>query len=244
MDTDRPEYLDRADVPPARQRSVLRGLDRVNRLTGTYSRCVRLVLDQIGSAAEPRVLELGGGHGELSRRLLEAHPRLRVTISDADAGSVAALRAGDLGRHPRAAIAVVDATAIDAPDRAYDLAVFVQSLHHLPPERVAAVFREVTRVADTFVVVDLLRPHPAWFAVHLALFPLGMAMIGYPAAHDGVISLRKAYSAAALHAVAADCGAEVDITTHVARPQFLVATLRRTDGAPQRNSVPVRVTPP
>src|SRR5207248_3633455 len=220
METERPEYLDREEVPPERRRAVLRGLDRYNRITGAYSRWVRWTLDELDGVEEPRVLELGAGHGELSRRLLRAHPRLRITVSDVDTDSVAVLQAGDLGRHPRADVALVDATAIDAPDHAYDLAVFVQSLHHLAPPLVAAVFREATRAARTLLVIDLQRLHPLLFALNLALFPVEAAVLGYPAMHDGVISLRKAYNATALHALATECGAPVTITTQYHPPLF------------------------
>jgi hypothetical protein len=53
---------------------------------------------------------------------------------------VTAIAAGDLGSHPRATVCEMDATAIDAPDGYYDLAVFAQSLHHLPPRPAARVF--------------------------------------------------------------------------------------------------------
>src|ERR1700676_2990817 len=57
----------------------------------------------------------GAGHGGLSRKLLEMHPTANTTVSDLDSTSVTNIAAGDLGRHPRATIATMDATAIDAP---------------------------------------------------------------------------------------------------------------------------------
>ena len=50
-----------------------------------------------------------------------------------NASSVDGIAAGDLGGHPRAAVREMDATAIDAPDGYFDLAVFALSFHHLPP---------------------------------------------------------------------------------------------------------------
>lgn len=39
-------------------------------------------------------------------------------------------------------VRVMDATAIDAPDGAFDLVVFALSFHHLPPSLAAKVFAE------------------------------------------------------------------------------------------------------
>ena len=61
------------------------------------------------------------------------HPTAQVTVTDIEPGSVAAIAAGDLGNHPRATVREMDATAIDAPDGYFDLAVFALSFHHLPP---------------------------------------------------------------------------------------------------------------
>ena len=95
--------------------------------------------------ADPKILELGAGHGAVSRLLLENHPKAEVTVTDVDPVSVARMAAGDLGEHPRATVRKMDATAIDAPDGAYDLALFALSFHHLPPEQASRVLAEGTR---------------------------------------------------------------------------------------------------
>ncbi|HUF83913.1 MAG TPA: hypothetical protein VMQ81_04895 [Acidimicrobiia bacterium] len=69
FDTDEPEYLDRDDVPPEWKARVVHGLDRLNRLGGTYRWMARQVLAEAAGVDEPRVLELGAGHGGLSRRI-------------------------------------------------------------------------------------------------------------------------------------------------------------------------------
>ncbi len=83
-----------------------------------------------------------------------------MTVTDVDAISVADIAAGDLGRHPRAVVREMDATAIDAPDNSYDLALFALSFHHLPPEQASRVFAEDTRVAAKLLIIDcLVRRH-------------------------------------------------------------------------------------
>ncbi|MFW6691881.1 class I SAM-dependent methyltransferase [Streptomyces sp. MAR4 CNX-425] len=238
FETDRDEYIDRPGSP-ARCRRVLRGLDRFQRLTLGYRTCARLTAAALAAApgpvpdpfadpfAGPRVLELGAGCGRLSYALLRRLPTAHVTASDVNPRVVDALRAGPLGRHPRAACAVVDATAIDAPAGAYDVAVMAMSLHHLPPAGVAALLREGTRVARTLLLVDGWR-HP----LSLASVPL-MFLTGGPAqAHDGLISLRKVYAAAAVRALAGQCGAPVRVDTRFAPPGYLVATATRSPDVP------------
>lgn len=72
----------------------------------------------------------------------EGHPTAHVTVTDIEPESVTAMTAGELGSHPRALVREMDATAIDAPDGRYALAVFALSFHHLPPPTAAAVLAE------------------------------------------------------------------------------------------------------
>lgn len=66
----------------------------------------------------------------------------------------------------------MDATAIDAPDGAFDLVVFALSFHHLPPSLAAKVFAEGTRVGRTLLIIDLLRlPAPLLAPAYLSLRP-------------------------------------------------------------------------
>jgi hypothetical protein len=90
----------------------------------------------------------------------------------------------------------MDATAIDAPDRCYDLAVFAMSFHHLSPALASQVFAEGTQAADKLLIIDLRRPpsllHIPLLALQLPLTPV------IPAAHDGFISSLRAYSPSAI----------------------------------------------
>lgn len=209
LETDRSEYLDRDDIDDRVKRSVVRALDRTGELFGTHSRYAEIALAEIADVPDPKILELGAGHGGLSRRLLEAHPTAEVTVTDLDETSVAKIAASDLGSHPRARVQVMDATAIDAPDRAYALAVFVLSFHHLPPALAARAIAEGTRVADKLLIIDLPRPPAPLHVVRLlAMLPLAPLV---PFAHDGVISSLRCYSPAALRALAAHAGPDIEV---------------------------------
>ncbi len=209
LQTDRPEYLDRDDVDDSVKRGVVRTLDRAGAIFGEHDRNARLILDEVAGVADPAILELGAGHGALSRRILREHPTARVTASDIDHDSVSALAAGDLGSHPRATVRTIDATAIDADDDSFDLAVFALSFHHLPPEPAARVLAEATRVATEFVIIDLSRPPSPVHLIRLAtMAPLVPV---WPFAHDGLISSLRAYSPSALRELANHAGVEVQI---------------------------------
>lgn len=214
---------DRDDVDEEIKRRVVRSLDRIGTLLNEHERNAGLVLDEVADVPDPRILELGAGHGALSQLILEWHPTATVTTTDLDPTSVAAIAAGDLGRHPRANVRVMDATAIDAPDRCYDLAVFAMSFHHLAPRQAALAFAEGTRVADKLLIIDLRRLPSLLHLAALATFAPLAAVI--PVAHDGVISSLRAYSPSAMHALArhADPGIEVRLRSHLCGSQVVMA---------------------
>lgn len=209
LQTDRPEYLDRDDVDDEVKRSVVRALDRAGSLFREHDRNAALVLAEVAEAVDPAILELGAGHGGLSRKLLEHHPTAVVTVSDLNPDSVAAIAGSELGRHPRAVVRTLDATAIDAPDCAFDVAVFALSFHHLPPELAVRVLAEGTRVATKLVIIDLARPPAPLHLIRLAtmapLVPI------WPFAHDGLVSSMRAYSPSALRALGAHAGTTVEV---------------------------------
>jgi SAM-dependent methyltransferase len=199
LQTDRLEYLDRDDVDHLKRR-VLRALERGGRVFGQNDMFARIALDEVADVAEPKILELGSGHGGLSRALLNMHPTAHLTVTDVDPTWVAAIAASDLGNHRRVTVREMDATAVDAPDGYYDLALFALSFHHLPPRPAARVFAEGTRAADKLLIIDFPRLRSPLQAVRLACFsPLATV---FPATHDGLISTMRAYSPSALQMLA------------------------------------------
>ncbi len=227
LETDRLEYLDRDDVDDSVKRQVIDALDWTGRVFGNHDRFAAVALDLIADVPDPKILELGAGHGSVSRRILAEHPSATVTVTDLDARSVAQLSAGDLATDPRAEVRLVDATDIDAADASFDLALFALSFHHLPPVQASRVIAEGTRVADALVIIDLPRP-PA--PIHLlrlaAMLP---AAPWVPLIHDGVISSLRSYSPSALRSLAhhADPSIEVELRSGLNKPQIVIARRSR-----------------
>lgn len=224
LQTDRLEYLDREDVDAEVKRSVIDALEWTGAFFGNTDRFARIALDEVAEVADPKIVELGAGHGDLSRKLLEWHPTAELVVTDRDAASVAAMAAGDLGEHPRAVVRQVDATAIDFPDGHFDLAVFALGFHHLPPSSASRVFAEGTRVADKLLIIDLPRPPTPLHVLRLAVM-LPFAPV-FPFAHDGVISSLRAYSPSALRALAAHADPAIDVVLRggLLSPQVVVAS--------------------
>lgn len=210
LETDRLEYLDRDDVDDVVKRQVIGGLDWTGRVFGNHRRFAEIALDAVAEVPDPRILELGAGHGAVSRLLLDNHPTAHVTVTDVNAESVAALAAGDLGAHPRATVRKMDATAIDAPDGAFDLVLFALSFHHLPPAQAVRVFAEGTRAGKALLIIDLPRPPSLLHLLRLAtMLPLAPVL---PFVHDGVISSLRCYSPSALRALAEYADPAIDVT--------------------------------
>ena len=229
LQTNRLEYLDRDDVDDLKRRAV-RSLDRLARLFGQHKKFARVVLGEVANIPSPKILELGCGHGGLSRKLLESHPTAQVTVTDIDPTFVAAVAASDLGSHPRATVREMDATAIDAPDGYYDLVVFALSLHHLPPALAARVFAEGTRAGNTLLIIDAPRPSAPLHLVMLAtMLPFNKLS---PFTHDGFISSLRAYSPSALRAIAyyADPAITVELRTRPRGQTVAVASRARQTG--------------
>jgi SAM-dependent methyltransferase len=225
LQTDRLEYLDRDDVEDLK-RAVIRSLDRVGRLFGEHRKFARVALGEVANIPSPKILELGCGHGGLSRELLNNHPTAQTTVTDIDPKFVAAVAASDLGSHPRATVREMDATAIDAPDGYYDLVVFSLSLHHLPPAMAARVFAEGTRAGGKLLIIDARRPRAPLHLVMLAvLLPFNRL---FPFAHDGFISSLRAYSPSALRALAYYADPAITVEFRIGRWGPVVAVASRT----------------
>ena len=210
-----------------RKRSVIRALDWTGEFFGNHEKFAHIALDEVADVADPRILELGAGHGGLSRKLLDmasdraAHRhRRRTRLGGRD-------RRGRSGRRiPRATVREMDATDIDAPDGQFDLAVFALSFHHLPPPLASRVFAEGTRVADKLLIIDLPRPPAPLHLLRLAtMLPFAPFV---PFVHDGVISSLRAYSPSALRALAAhaDPAIESNCAAGLISPQVAVASRR------------------
>lgn len=91
-----------------------------------------------------RVIDLGCGNADLSRRLLERGLVRSVTALEVDRRQHAA----NLASNPPAGLTFLagGAEAIPLADAQFDLALMLKSLHHVPLDRLDAALREIRRV--------------------------------------------------------------------------------------------------
>ena len=100
--------------------------------------------------APRRVLELGIGTGETTRRLLERYPEAEVTGLDASPDMV--FKARELG------VEVGLARMEDPlPDGPWDLVISVLSVHHLNAEGKRDLFRRVREQSRSLIVADIVK---------------------------------------------------------------------------------------
>jgi tRNA (cmo5U34)-methyltransferase len=100
--------------------------------------------------APERVLELGMGTGETTRRLIEAYPDSWVIGLDASADMVFRAREN----YDDVQLARMEDPLPDGP---WDLVIGVLSIHHLTSDQKKNLFRQVRRQARSFVIGDVVK---------------------------------------------------------------------------------------
>src|ERR1700761_8370874 len=100
--------------------------------------------------APERVLELGMGTGETTRRLIEAYPDSWVIGLDSSPDMV--YRAREM--YDDVQLARMEDPLPDGP---WDLVIGVLSIHHLRAEQKQNLFRQVREQARAFVIGDIVK---------------------------------------------------------------------------------------
>ena len=123
-------------------------LDEIRAEVPRYDELQEAVVDAV---PEPpgRVLELGVGTGETTRRLLERYPDADVTGLDGSPEMV--FRARDLGIEVR-----LGRIEDPLPDGPWDLVVSVLAVHHLTDEGKRELFRRVRQQSRALVIGDVV----------------------------------------------------------------------------------------
>src|SRR3954468_21490546 len=103
--------------------------------------------------APARVLELGVGTGETTRRLLERYPDAEVTGLDSQPEMV--FKAREHGIEVRLA-----RMEDPLPDGPWDLVISVLSVHHLRDDAKRTLFRRVREQSRALVLGDVVRADP------------------------------------------------------------------------------------
>jgi len=111
------------------------------------------VLDAVEAAcgSEPRLLDLAGGTGSITRRVLARFPAAPSVVLDIDAALLAIAR-GTFEGDPRVRVRSADLATpgwldqLGEPAGSFDAVLTATALHWLTPERVAGVYAEASRL--------------------------------------------------------------------------------------------------
>lgn len=123
-------------------------LDMIRAEVPRYGELQQRAIDAI-PFAPARVLELGIGTGETTRRLLERHPDARVLGLDSSPEMV--FRAREMGIEVRLA-----RMEDPLPDGPWDLVISVLSVHHLRADEKRDLFRRVREQSRSLVLGDVV----------------------------------------------------------------------------------------
>jgi ubiquinone/menaquinone biosynthesis C-methylase UbiE len=193
----RQELLD-GPLPRRDRDAALADIDRLSAWFGGHALTIRAVWRLLGPAPRgrpvPVIVDIGGGRGDLARRLVRAarrrHRRVRVVILDRDLETLAL--AGSACRAcPEILRVCADATALPFRDEGVAVTIASLVLHHLPPDGAVACLEAMRAAARAGVVVnDLLRTRLAWLLVVVGTWLFARRV----SRHDGPLSVRRAYA--------------------------------------------------
>jgi SAM-dependent methyltransferase len=164
------------------------------------------LFEQLGVGAGERVLELAAGPGSLAAAWsAQVGPTGRVVLSDVAPGMVEVARRRAAGLD-NVTVAIIDASAIDRPDRSFDAVACRMGLMFAPDPALA--FAEIHRVLDEggrlgALTWGALEHNPWMTCVGMAAMMHGVVSGGPPVGPGGIFSLSDS---AQLQRLAADAG--------------------------------------
>lgn len=179
------EILDSDRVAEDEVARSYRELRQVHRWLGNTGAILRLLRQATRSSHPPRrILDIGCGQGAL---LAEIRDRLCLDVIGFD------MRPAP-GNAP---VRILTGNAVTDPLPRADIAICVAMAHHLSEDELAELIRNVSRSADRFILLDLVR-HPVPLALFRAFVAPFLCRIN---ALDGQTSVRRAFTAPELHRI-------------------------------------------
>ncbi len=197
------ELLDRGVLAPAELATNLSDLARLNRLPGGAAASTDAVA-RLLAGTPGHVLDVGTGRADIPLRMAARGWSVVALESDPEVLTIARQ---STAAEPAVQVVAGDGRSLLFPDAAFDVAHCSLLLHHLDRPEAVALLREMRRVARRGVVVNDLRR--GWLP--LLATGVGVALLGRCRAtrHDGLLSVRRAYTVAELDDLLLEAGLHV-----------------------------------
>lgn len=202
------ELLDGATLDPAGLRRNLRDIRRINALLGWTAFTVREVSRYVRSRGLTSfaLLDVASGSADMPLAIARWARRAGVTAhivaTDLNPQIVAVARE-QAASMPEVLVECQDALALTYPSGAFDIALCTLALHHFDPDATIPLLRNLARVGRRVMVFDVERS-PAAYAGAVLLTRL--ALMDGMTRHDAPASVRRAYTAPELAALAEHAG--------------------------------------
>jgi len=193
----------------------LRDLARVNRWLGGAALSRNAIAPFAVASSAPTVLDVGTGAGDIPR-FLAARVKVIVTTIDIRPEIVSSATANLRGSAVNVRVGRLD----EEPDRSHDVVHASMVLHHIEPGEAGDFLREAARVAREAVVINDLDRGWRWF---LGAWLLARIATRNPyTRHDGPLSVRRAYTADEVVAMARRAGLR-PVARYHSRPGYRYA---------------------
>lgn len=229
--SDELELLDGDTLDPHDLAVNLRELAMLNRLPGG----IRASLDAVAGLADGRrdlhVLDAGTGGGDMALAIARrgragaAAGRWHVTALDSSA-DVLALAAAQVGADPDVRLVRGSALALPFDDAAVDVAHASLLLHHLDPADAVTALNELRRVARLGVIINDLRR--GWLPYAITALTVRGLCRGRYTRHDGLASVRRAYTLRELDGLLAAAGLRVVARSRELLPRVVTVAVAGT----------------
>ena len=197
-----PELLDEG-VPEDEALRSLGDIRFVNRWLGNRGRLDSVVRPYLEASARPRLLDVGCGSADIPAHLLRRAPPQTLAVG-------VDIKLLHLAAGPREVRRVrADVRALPFPPRSFDVVLASLFLHHFDGPEVAAVLRGLYALTRRALVINDLRRARVPYLFGKATFPLMFR--SRVSVADGLLSIRRAFTAEDLAAGFAEAGIPVRI---------------------------------
>ena len=204
------ELLDEATLDDAALQRNLADIRHINAMLGWTAYTVRSIAGYVRSQGLTSFSLLDVASGSADMPLAVAHwaaragVQARIVASDISPQIVSVAQAQlDAAGVAGVTVERLDALALPYAPASFDIALCTLALHHFEPMAAVALLRSMGRVGKRVFVFDAVRARLAYLGV-IAL--TRATFMNYMTQHDAPVSVRRAYSAPELRAMAAQAG--------------------------------------